>query len=146
MASDEYAVGFYFSVTVDNESFGFQEVTGISKQFDVEEVKSGGENRFKYRLPTIAKYENLVLKRGLIPVNSSLADWFQNTLNDGLSAPISTKDISIQLLNAKGEPTMKWTFVNAYPVKYAVSDLHSQKNELLIETMELVYNYFTVNQ
>lgn len=142
MVNDQYAVSFYFSVTVDGESYGFQEVQGISKESGFEEVKSGGENRFKYRLPTSTKYKNLVLKRGMALENSHLIQWLQATIDAGLNEPVETKNISVQLLNAAGETSIEWSFVNAYPVKYVVSDLHSQKNELLIETIELAYYYF----
>lgn len=37
-----------------------------------------------------------------------------------------------------------WTFYNAYSVKYSVSDIKSQENELVIESIELAYTYFVI--
>ncbi len=144
MAAD-YPVGFYFKLSFNGEDAAFQEVSGISKEMSVEEVASGGENRFKYRLPTISTSHNLVLKRALIPEGSQLADWCEATLVEGLSSPITTHDVSVSLLDSDGQVCSMWTFYNAYPVKYNISDLKSQENALVIETIELAYTYFEIS-
>jgi phage tail-like protein len=41
---------------------------------------------------------------------------------------------------------MQWTFNNAYPVKYAVSDLNSQESNIAIESIELAYTYFEISK
>ncbi len=147
MASDaNYPVSFYFKLSFEGEDAAFQEVSGISKELGIEEVSSGGENRFKYRLPTTVKSQNLVLKRALIPEGSKLIQWCSDTIDMGLDNGIQTKDITLSLLNAEGKPQVSWTFHNAYPVKYAVSDLRSNESELAIETIELAYTYFNVRQ
>ena len=88
MASDSSSypynlpVSFHFKVDFgsgyDNDAM-FQEVGGLSAEIGVEELVVGGENMFTYRLPTRAKYANLVLKRGMI-LNSNLIDWFKNAI------------------------------------------------------------------
>jgi phage tail-like protein len=70
--SNEYPVGFYFSLSFEGEDVTFQEVSGISKELDVEKVASSGENRFKYRLPNVSSSQNLVLKRAIVPTGSKL--------------------------------------------------------------------------
>ncbi|WP_299767679.1 phage tail protein [uncultured Dokdonia sp.] len=143
--TNQYPVGFYFSIAFDDlEQCFFQEVSGLSNEMNVEEVVSGGENRFKYRIPTVSTSKNLVLKRGMFPKTSSLLKWCEDTLEGGWSALIQTKTVKIHLLNEGGTVMMKWIFHGAYPVKYAVSDLKSQENELLIETLELAYTYFQI--
>ena len=94
-------VSFYFSVVVDGETMGFQEVSGISQELGFEEVTEGGENRFKHRLPTGAKYQNLVLKRGVIIADSMLAKWCIGTISNGFTTPVSTKNITVNLLDEK---------------------------------------------
>jgi phage tail-like protein len=140
--------GFYFSLVIsgsNNSDVGFQEVSGLTVEIGVEEVVSGGENRFKYRLPGITTYSNLVLKRGIASEASPLIKWCQLTLDSGLAKPIGVKDISLNLFDEKGNICMSWHFVKAYPIKLSVSDLKSQESSLLIETIELAYQYFTVN-
>jgi phage tail-like protein len=145
MASS-YPVGFYFQLSFKGEDAAFKEVSGISKELSMEEVVCGGENRFKYRLPTITTSQNLVLKRALIPEGSQLIDWCASTLDGGLANAITTHDVSVSLFNSDGSVSVMWTFHNAYPVKYSVSDLKSQENEIVIESIELAYTYFIITQ
>jgi len=135
-------VGFYFSVMVDGESMSFKEVSGISQELGVEDVIEGGENRFIHRLPTNAKHPNLVLKRGILLADSIIAKWCTDTISGDFSTSISPKTITVNLLDEKGTPLISWTFNNAYPVVYRVSDFHSEKNEVVIESMEFAYSYF----
>jgi phage tail-like protein len=141
---NNYPVGFYFELSFKGEDAAFKEVSGISKELSMEEVVCGGENRFKYRLPTVSSSQNLVLKRALIPNGSKLVDWCASSMDEGLASPIETHDVSVSLLDASGTVSVMWTFYNAYPVKYSVSDLKSQENEIVIESIELAYNYFEI--
>lgn len=144
MASSTYPVSFYFELSFKGEDAAFQEVSGIAKEVSVEEVVCGGENRFKYRLPTVSTGQNLVLKRALLPTGSKLIDWCSSVIDEGLGINVETHDVSVSLLSADGDVCMMWTFHNAYPIKYAVSDLKSQENGLVIESIELAYTYFEV--
>lgn len=148
--TDNLQTGFYFNVNIagfaNNVDVAFQEVSGLSKEMGIEEVVSGGENRFKYRLPTVTTYQNLVLKRGVVTTKSPLVWWCQTVLDSGLSRAIETKNIMVNLLNENGETSMQWTFVNAYPIKWSMTDLKSQEGAILIETMEFAYQYFEVDE
>jgi len=140
---DQLQPSFYFGVSIMPLALdaAFQEISGLSKQMSVEEVNSGGENRFSYRLPGRVKYENLVLKRGVALSGAPLSLWCASLLDADFSEPVSPKDVLVTLYNANHLPTMAWTFVNAYPVKWSMSDLKSQENTLLIESIELAYQY-----
>ncbi len=144
MDSDDYLVGFYFELSFQGEDAAFKEVSGLSKELGIEDVRSGGENRFKYRLPTVTTSKNLVLKRATLPKDSQLIDWCASTMDDGLANPIETNVVSVDLLNNEGTVLMKWNFYDAYPVQYSVSDLKSQESEILMESIELAYTYFDV--
>lgn len=144
MASNTYPVGFYFMLSLKGEDAAFQEISGISKELGIEEVVSGGENRFKYRLPTTSSSQNLVLRRALVPGGSNLIDWCIRCMDGGLSAAIQTNDVSVSLLDAYGNILVMWTFHKAYPIKYSVSDLKSQENAIVIESIELAYTYFEI--
>lgn len=146
MASSTYQVGFYFKLSFKGDDAAFQEVSGISKELHVEEVTGGGENRFKYKLPTTVTNSNLVLKRALISSGSKLLDWCAGTMDDSLVAAVQTHDVTLSLLDEKGNSSVSWTFYNAYPVKYSVSDLKSQENSIVIESIELAYTYFDITE
>lgn len=130
---------------MDSSDAAFQEVSGLSKELGTEDVVCGGENRFKYRLPTIATFQNLVLKRGVTTAESGLISWVKDTLDDGLVNAIQTKDIKVQLLDENGDVSMVWNFVSAYPVKWSASELKSQDSEVFIETLEFAYQYFDID-
>lgn len=146
-------VGFYFRVDladpasaalslmsdVDN---AFQEVSGLSVEMETEPIAEGGENRFTHKLPKKTKYQNLVLKRGLVTSVSGFTAWCMKTMGSNLSTAIEPKNISVSLLNEKGFPSMVWLFINAYPVKVQVSDLQAMENKIAVETMEFCYQYY----
>jgi phage tail-like protein len=140
---------FYFTLLIPSlipslVDMAFQEATGMSKEMAMEDVVSGGQNQFKYRLPNGVSYPNLVLKRGVVFAYSPLIEWCEKTLDPGFSTPIITRNIDLFLLSPIGVPTMLWHFEKAYPVKYSVSDLKSQDSALLIETIEFAYRYSVV--
>lgn len=116
----------------------FQEVTGLNAELGIETLEEGGENRFTHRLPTRAKYENLVLKRGLFK-DSNLIAWFNDAIVNFTFKPAK---VTVVLLNEKHDPLESWIFNDVWPVKWAVSDFKAQENALVIETIELAYSSF----
>lgn len=142
--ADEMLTSFYFTLSIagSKSDAAFQEVTGLSKELHVEEVVCGGENRFKYRLPSTASYQNLVLKRGVTLVDSPLLKWCMETIDNGLTKPVVPRNVIVNLLNEQDQACKSWTFVQAYPVKWFASELSSEKNAVLIETIELAFLYF----
>lgn len=142
-------VGFYFVVGFNSPNSNldgkFQEVSGISTEMGVETVTEGGESKFQWQLPTNNKHSNLVLKRGVLIAKSALTTWINDTLSSGLDNPITTKSVYVSLLGAGGKFLMQWVFINAWPVKWQVSNLDSMKNEILTESIEFAYNYYKVN-
>ncbi|HEX2580469.1 MAG TPA: phage tail protein [Dongiaceae bacterium] len=152
MAESYYPPGsFYFTVQligalaaanlIDKIDASFQEVSGLEANFLTEEVVEGGENRFAHRLPLRGSYSNLLLKRGVVFKDSLLAEWAGQTVGSGLSIPILPQNVLVMLLDSKENPLVAWTFVNAWPVRWAVSPLDAMENRVLIETFELSYNY-----
>src|SRR5688500_14604698 len=142
--ANNYPVSFYCKLSFKGDDAAFQEVSGISKELHLEEVTGGGESRSKYRLPTVVTSQNMVPKRALLSRGSKLVDWCAATMDDSLALSIDTHDVTVSLLDAKGNVATSWTFYNAYPVKYSISDLKSQENGLVIESVELAYTYFDI--
>jgi phage tail-like protein len=149
MANPDLLTSFHFSVRMAGKSgtadAAFQEASGLGKEMALDEVVSGGENRFKFRLPAGISYSNLVLKRGVARAESPLVAWVQATLDGGLAKPVQTCNILVNLLDEEGQACMSWTFNKAYPVKWTMSDLKAQESGLLVETMEFAYRYFDID-
>jgi phage tail-like protein len=136
--------GFYykveFAISSNLGDIRFQSVSGLSVEYDYESFREGGENRFEHKLPVRTKYGDLILKRGML-VDSELIKWFNRAFRDRQFEP---SDISVILLNEKGEPLKTWKIAHAIPKRWLVSDLNSSENAIVIETLELTYRYFTV--
>ena len=137
--------GFHFKVEVqdlppNDDDVRFTEVGGLSVELSTEEVAEGGENRFIQKFPVRTKYPELVLKRGVL-VKSEVTKWIRACIED---LDIQPKDIFVKLLNEEHQPLLTWQIVKAYPTKWAVSDLNSTSNTVAIESLQLFYQYFTL--
>ncbi|KAF0195081.1 MAG: phage tail tube protein gp19 [Bacteroidetes bacterium] len=136
--------GFYykveFGISGNLSDVRFQSVSGLSVEYDYESFREGGENRFEHKLPVRTRYSDLILKRGML-TDSELINWFNRAFRDRQFEP---SDISVILLNEKGEPLKTWKVTHAIPKKWMISDLISTENAVVIETLELTYRYFTV--
>ncbi len=138
--------GFHFVVQfsgIDNQIYDhqFQSVSGLSVDLETEEVVEGGENKFKHKIPVRTNYPNLVLKRGLL-VNSGVTNWCRKALEDFEITPVN---LVISLLGDTHFPLQTWNISHAYPVKWSIDDLNAEESKVVIETLELSYNYFTVS-
>ena len=141
-------VGFHFKVEIlgldraVDDDVRFSEVGGLGFEVATEEVPEGGENRFIQRYPLRAKYPDLVLKRGLLK-SSAIWDWTRDCIEN---LDIKPKNVDVKLLNENHEPLITWHLVGAYPVKWAVTDLNATDNAIVVESLQLAYQYFTVDK
>jgi phage tail-like protein len=142
--------GFYYRVdfigSQERNDVRFQSVSGLSVEYDMEEYKEGGENRFAHKLPVRTKYADLTLKRGMLTgpsvlTGNSVVKWFLDAFLDRTFTP---RELSVILLNEKGEPLRTWSVAHAVPKKWSVSDLNANESSLVIETLELSYRSFAV--
>ena len=151
MATPYPPVSFHFKVefgfkeelhgvaATENDTM-FQSIGGLSAEMQTEMIKEGGENRFEHELPVRTKFSNLVLKRGVI-TDSSLITWCLNSFQHLEIRPV---DLQIKLLNKEHQPLMTWSVTQAWPKKWAVEDLNAMDSKILIESLELRYQYFTI--
>lgn len=138
-------VAFHFKVSFDGISTAadasFQEVSGIGAKIETEEVVEGGENAFVHQLPKKVTHNNLVLKRGVAPIDSELVTWCQDTMVGGLQG-IAPKLVHVHLLGSDRTPLHAWTFANAYPVRWELGAFNAEENKVAVETIELAYAYW----
>lgn len=139
-----FRVEFSFLSGVTNDTL-FQEVMGLGAEVTTEELVEGGENRFTHRLPVRAKYGNLVLKRGLF-TDSELLGWVRNAIENLEVVPgeFEPATVTVTLLDESAEPLHgTYSFNRAWPVKWSISDLKASDNAIVVESMELSYQFFT---
>ena len=150
MAKNFYPpVGYYFAVFTEKHAMrgretAFREVSGITAAMNTQPLQEGGVNWMSRQLPGITSYENLELKRGLITMNSQLSAWCFSTFGHKSTGKTEPKLVTLQLLNEEGNPLMVWQFHDAYPVKWDVSGFNAQESSIVVESLTLTYNYFTV--
>ncbi len=138
---------FHFTVGFSGKGKGmdasFQEVSGIGGEIETEAVREGGENRFVHMLPKGVKQTRLTLKRGLASTSSPLVAWCKDVLEGGLGTAIETRQLDLTLLDEDGDPLRRWSFTNAYPVRWEVESFSSMKNEIAVEKIDLFYTVST---
>ncbi|NJO16398.1 MAG: phage tail protein [Thioploca sp.] len=137
--------GFYYKVEFiglnqNKNDVRFQTVSGLSVEYDMEEFKEGGENRFVHKLPVRTKYADMVLKRGML-TDSEVIKWCLDAFRDRTFLPVN---INVILMNEKSESLRTWKVAHAIPKKWSVSDLNASENAIVVETLELAYRYFTI--
>ncbi len=133
-------VAFHFNVSFDfsGSEIAFSEVSGIEASLETITVKEGGENSFHYTLPVRAKHANLTLKRGMLK-DSAVEKWCRNAIEN---LDIKPTSVQVTLLNENREPLAGFIFINAWPVKWSISNLEADKNSIVIETLELAYQSY----
>ena len=144
-------VGFHFLVEFLFEKKGeeqerandvlFQSVSGLNLQLQTDTLREGGENRFAHVLPVRNECTDLVLKRGLFnPKESQISKWCFDAFTNFVFAPV---DILVKLLDEKQDPLITWNVHHAWPKNWKLADFNAEKGEIVIETFELRYNYYT---
>lgn len=118
---------------------GFQEVTGLQVETEVEEYREGGVNEYLHRLAGPTRYPaNLVLRRGMTELDTLWA-WHQDVVH----GRIARKNGTIYLLDADRAPVVWWNFSGAYPVRWTGPELRAEGNAVAVEAVELVHRGIT---
>lgn len=118
----------------------FSEVTGFDVSVNMSEYREGNEAATTTRkLPGLSKYSNITLKRGVTD-DMEVYTWANQIPSTG---KCERKDVTLTLMDEEGKDSAVWQVINAWPVKYSVSEFKGQGNEVLIETLELAHEGMT---
>jgi phage tail-like protein len=129
---------FNFEVDLGTElrAVPFQEVSGLEAESQVIEYRNGNSPLFStQKMPGIAKYGNVTLKRGVFVNDDAFAKWYSKIMMN----TITKQTILIKLLDETGKITMQWQLNNAFPTKLTSTDLKSDGNEIAIDTLEIAH-------
>jgi len=127
---------FHFQVEWGGSRIGFSEVTGLDTQVEAIEYREGSSPTFsKIKMPGLAKFSNITLKRGTFEGDKEFYLWMR-TINMN---KVERRNLTLSLLNEEHEPVLTWRVINAFPVKVQASDLKADGNEVAIETLELAH-------
>lgn len=131
----------HFQVEWGGTRLDFSEVSGLNIEHDVIEYREGSSKEYTpVKMPGLAKYSNIVLKRGIMPGDNEFFQWVRTiNLNQ-----VERRDITIKLLNEEHNPVVVWKIKNAWPVKYEGPELKADASEAAIETLELAHEGLTI--
>ncbi len=128
-------LAYRFLLTIDGLSpMLFTEVSGLGYSLEVIEKEVSGATHSLKKMAGPIDYDELELSR---PINTSteLYDWCQQSA-DGV---VERKDGSLDLLDETGAQIASWTFLQAWPMKYSVSDLDAGDGSVITESVTLTH-------
>jgi phage tail-like protein len=70
---------------------------------------------------------------------SGLTSWCSDAIGNFNYQPTN---LIISLLNEQHLPVTSWYVINAIPIEYAITGLHAEQSQILIESITLRYEYY----
>jgi phage tail-like protein len=144
---------FYLELTLEGSKDlidgYFMECQGFKRSHDVIEIcevtpqswaKASQGRVLRTKLPGNTKSENIILKFGMT-ISDTLWKWFEK-VESGHWAE-NCKDGDITIYAQGGEEQARFRFLQAWPMRYKISDLKASGNEFQIEELELAVAEFT---
>jgi phage tail-like protein len=123
------------SVLGASPNAGFSECSGLDGTIDTEDYEEGGNNGYVHRFRKHIRWQNVVLKRGVV-ADDTLWDWFysyakgQGRRRNGL----------ITLLNEAGERQKTWGFREGLPVRLVGPSMNAMQSAVAIESLEIAHH------
>jgi phage tail-like protein len=140
MIHDPYAA-FRFNAVIDfggdsRVVSGFNEITGLAFETEVQTFREGGENTHEQQLAGPTKFPSrLILKRGLAD-GEALWSWYQDVMRHS----IVRRNIAIVLLQSDADKEKwRWVFRDACPVKWSGPEFRAGTAEVAFESIEMVH-------
>jgi len=143
-AAEEGAIGAPDASTTGDSLVdgGFQECSGLEIEMEVQDYSEGGRNDGIIRRLGRAKYQPIVLKRGMFlapagDLNSSLWKWFQEAVG-GQVLPRRYDGI-VHVLGPDGDAVATWTFIRGLPSKIVGPALNARTGEIAVEEIHIAH-------
>ncbi|HLV02456.1 MAG TPA: phage tail protein [Acidobacteriota bacterium] len=134
---------FRFLVQIDGLSVAsFNQVVLPGGEVEIIEYREGGDPISRTRkIPGTVRYDTLTLVRGLSE-NNELYEWWRAVV-DGNAV---RRNLSVVLVDEGGEPVKVWRFSHAWPRAYRVTQLDSQRGQVLSEIVEITFEEMVMSQ
>ena len=123
---------------------GFQECSGLEIEMDIQEYLEGGRNSGTVRRVGRAKYQPLLLKRGLFyrrdgagQVEPELWLWLQRIV-EGVR-PVARYDGVVHVMGQDQEVRASWMFDRGLPAKIRGPELNARTGEIAIEELSIAH-------
>ena len=106
---------------------------GLELEFEVLTYAEGGNNELVHHLPGRLMYPNLSLSAGMT-VDEKLINWFAET-----KTKATKQEITLTLHIEGSDTKRRWTFVDAFPVKWTGPSLESSSGDVATETLLIAH-------
>jgi phage tail-like protein len=124
---------FSFHVKWGAMSMTFHEVSGLDMETVPIEYRRGDRNFSRTSMPGLQRSGLVTLTRGIFRGDRAIFDGFRQAQTN----PRAPVPVTITLLDETQTAVMVWTIANAFPAKVTSTDLHSDANEVAIDTLEI---------
>lgn len=133
---------FHFTVEIEGiQEARFTECSGLEAKVDVFEYQEGGVNDRTHKLPGRRSFSNVTLKRG-VTSSTHLWQWLHRIATASAKRS-EQKNISI-VLHRAGVEVFRWNLIGAYPVKWTGPAMQTEQSTMLVESLELAFQEFTI--
>ena len=123
---------------------GFQECSGLDIEMDVQELVEGGRNDGVVKRVGRAKFQPLVLKRGMFfakpgeRANAELWTWLQSIV--GGETPVTRYDGTVDVLDVGNDDIVaRWQFDRGLPARLVGPQLNGRTGEIAIEELHIAH-------
>lgn len=145
--SRNFYTKFKFVVEADGIAVAaFTKAGPLEAEVAVIEVNEGG-SLIPHKQPGRAKFSNLVLERGATD-DRDLYTWFLQVVdaaaNKGEKEPTEKKTLDIVQQERDGSTRARYRVFNAFPVKFKAGEWDNDADEVVMESVELAYDYFEI--
>jgi phage tail-like protein len=130
---------------------GFQEVTGLEVEMDVQDLDVGGANDRVVRRVGRARFQPLVLKRGMFAPDGEESDgtaddalwrWLQDVVSG--VRPVRRYDGAVEVLDQARDLRTTWRFQRGLPAKVVGPALNARSGEVAVEELHISHEGLTL--
>ena len=112
----------------------FTQVSGLGVEVMVQEYEEGGRNDHVHRLPGRVKVSDITLRNG-ITTSNDLWKWFEKILKGNFER----HNVSIVMVDQKGQEVTRWSFIEALPVKWTGPEFDAGKSAAAIQSLQFAH-------
>jgi len=120
---------------------GFQECSGLEIEHEVQVYAEGGRNDAVVQRVGRARYQNIVLKRGMLhgggAANAELWNWICSVVRG--KKPVPRYDGVVEVLGATDEVVARWHFERGLPARVRGPELNARTGEIAIEELHIAH-------
>lgn len=136
-----------FLVTVGGISLGgWAKCSGLSVDFEYEQVQEGGNYEYQVVLPKTIKYKVITLERAMSKdYSSDVQRWLQDKVSNYMKQDMRGQGAStakITLCDSHGAEVTSWSLRNVYPAGWEGPDLSASTFGIAVEKLKLIHEGF----